>query len=103
MVGRLGRGRRPLDCHLFPRATESEFVYVPMTLSVLRPTVLFPITWRDWDDAKLDAVIAHEMSHVDGGIFYPSTCGLTLRDLLVQPIGLVAESAACRPRRASQR
>jgi beta-lactamase regulating signal transducer with metallopeptidase domain len=47
-----------------PQAAESEFISVPVTMGVLRPVVLLPTTWRDWDDAKLDAVIAHEVSHV---------------------------------------
>jgi hypothetical protein len=33
-------------------------------MGVLHPIVLLPTTWRDWDDAKLDAVIAHELSHI---------------------------------------
>lgn len=47
-----------------PQAAESEFISVPVTMGVLRPVVLLPTTWRDWDDAKLDAVITHEVSHV---------------------------------------
>jgi bla regulator protein blaR1 len=47
-----------------PQALESEFASVPVTMGVLHPVVLLPITWRDWEDAKLDAVIAHEVSHV---------------------------------------
>jgi beta-lactamase regulating signal transducer with metallopeptidase domain len=47
-----------------PQPAESEFISVPVTMGVLRPVVLLPTTWRDWDDAKLDAVIAHEVSHV---------------------------------------
>jgi beta-lactamase regulating signal transducer with metallopeptidase domain len=47
-----------------PQAAESEFISVPVTVGALRSTILLPAGWRDWDDAKLDAVIAHEMSHV---------------------------------------
>ena len=47
-----------------PRATESEFISVPLTMGALRSTILLPSGWREWDDAKLDAVIAHEVSHV---------------------------------------
>ncbi len=46
------------------RLAQSEFVRVPITLGILRPTILLPSTWPTWDEAKLDAVIAHEMSHV---------------------------------------
>jgi beta-lactamase regulating signal transducer with metallopeptidase domain len=47
-----------------PRAAESEFITVPITIGALRSTILLPATWREWEDAKLDAVVAHEMSHV---------------------------------------
>ncbi|MBI3475363.1 MAG: hypothetical protein HY010_06500 [Acidobacteria bacterium] len=47
-----------------PLAAESELISVPVTMGVVRPVVFFPSTWRDWDAAKLDAVIAHELSHV---------------------------------------
>lgn len=47
-----------------PPVAESEFISVPVTMGALRSTVLLPVSWRDWDEAKLDAVIAHEVSHV---------------------------------------
>jgi beta-lactamase regulating signal transducer with metallopeptidase domain len=47
-----------------PRAVESEFISVPVTMGVLQSTILLPACWREWDDAKLDAVVAHEVSHV---------------------------------------
>ncbi len=47
-----------------PQVAESELISVPVTTGVLRPMILLPSGWREWDDAKLDAVIAHEVSHV---------------------------------------
>ena len=47
-----------------PRVAESEFISVPVTMGALRSTILLPACWREWDDATLDAVIAHEVSHV---------------------------------------
>ncbi len=47
-----------------PQAAESEFISVPLTMGVLRPTILLPASWREWDNAKLNAVVAHEVSHV---------------------------------------
>jgi beta-lactamase regulating signal transducer with metallopeptidase domain len=47
-----------------PQAAESEFISVPVTMGVLRPAILLPTAWREWDDTKLDAVFAHEVSHV---------------------------------------
>jgi beta-lactamase regulating signal transducer with metallopeptidase domain len=53
------RGARKL-----PLAHESQRVSVPLTVGVLAPSILLPLSWREWDDTKLDAVIAHEVSHV---------------------------------------
>jgi len=47
-----------------PPVAESDFISVPVTMGALRSTILLPADWREWDDAKLDAVIAHEISHV---------------------------------------
>src|ERR1039458_10148270 len=47
-----------------PRLAESELISVPVTMGAFRPTILLPTDWRNWDAAKLDAVLAHELSHV---------------------------------------
>src|ERR1700722_11074301 len=47
-----------------PETAESELISVPVTLGALRSTILLPQEWREWDDAKLDAVLAHEVAHV---------------------------------------
>jgi beta-lactamase regulating signal transducer with metallopeptidase domain len=47
-----------------PRAAECELISVPLTMGVVRSIILLPVDWQEWDDAKLDAVIAHEVSHV---------------------------------------
>ncbi len=47
-----------------PQVAESDLISVPVTMGALRSTILLPPDWREWDDAKLDAVVAHEMSHV---------------------------------------
>jgi beta-lactamase regulating signal transducer with metallopeptidase domain len=64
MTARLATHAQALGLALIPPATESEFISVPVTMGVLRPIVLLPTSWRDWDDEKLDAVIAHEVSHI---------------------------------------
>jgi beta-lactamase regulating signal transducer with metallopeptidase domain len=50
-----------------PAICESGRIAVPITLGVVRPSILLPANWRNWSDAKLEAVIAHEMSHVGRG------------------------------------
>lgn len=47
-----------------PLVAESEALVVPVTLRVRRPAILLPASWRDWDEAKLSAVLAHEISHI---------------------------------------
>ena len=36
-----------------------------MTLGIVRPAVVLPEDWREWDRVKLDAVLAHERSHIE--------------------------------------
>jgi multidrug efflux system membrane fusion protein len=43
---------------------ESDQVATPVTLGIVRPAIVLPGDWRQWDRAKLDAVLAHERSHV---------------------------------------
>jgi beta-lactamase regulating signal transducer with metallopeptidase domain len=47
-----------------PRLAESELLSVPVTFAVRCPAILLPAGWRDWEPAELDAVLAHEISHV---------------------------------------
>jgi beta-lactamase regulating signal transducer with metallopeptidase domain len=47
-----------------PRLAESELLSVPVTFGVRRPAILLPAGRRDWEPAELDAVLAHEISHV---------------------------------------
>ena len=43
---------------------ESSRVSVPVTMGTVAPRILLPSAWREWDDATLDAVLMHELSHV---------------------------------------
>jgi beta-lactamase regulating signal transducer with metallopeptidase domain len=47
-----------------PELAESPAVAVPVTLGVRRPIILFPTAWRAWSEEKIQAVLAHELSHV---------------------------------------
>ncbi|HLK67623.1 MAG TPA: TonB family protein [Bryobacteraceae bacterium] len=57
---RLLREARPVDGEI----CESSWISVPMTVGWLRPKILLPPTWRDWDETKLEVVLAHERCHV---------------------------------------
>ena len=43
---------------------ESDRIGAPVTLGILRPAILLPADWRAWETEKLDAVLAHERSHI---------------------------------------
>jgi hypothetical protein len=43
---------------------ESADIAAPATLGVHRPVVVLPIDWHEWEPAKLEAVLAHEQSHI---------------------------------------
>ena len=43
---------------------ESPAVATPMTAGIVSPCVLLPVTWREWPEDKLQAVLAHENAHI---------------------------------------
>ena len=43
---------------------ETERVSVPVTLGIMRPAIVLPSDWREWEPTTLAAVLAHERSHV---------------------------------------
>src|ERR1035441_5975369 len=43
---------------------ESAWISVPMTVGWLRPKILLPAGWKEWEAAKLEAVLAHERMHI---------------------------------------
>ena len=43
---------------------ESNRVAAPVVLGIARPIIVLPQDWVSWDQIKLDAVLAHERSHV---------------------------------------
>jgi beta-lactamase regulating signal transducer with metallopeptidase domain len=46
------------------RLATSDCISVPVTMGIFRPTILLPADWSEWEAEKLDAVLAHELSHV---------------------------------------
>ena len=64
MASRMVRRAEFHGLYALPRVSESGLVSVPVTIGVLRPSILLPLGWQDWDDEKLDSILAHEMSHV---------------------------------------
>jgi GWxTD domain-containing protein len=47
-----------------PALRESASITVPMTAGSLRPSILLPSDWREWDREKLAAALTHELAHV---------------------------------------
>lgn len=57
------RGSKPIPS-LGPIVFESTRVVVPGSVGGIRAKILLPRAWRDWDAAKLGAVLAHEGAHI---------------------------------------
>jgi TonB family protein len=60
---RLVKGARRVEGELY----ESGAIAVPMTVGWRCPKILLPLAWRDWDDRRLEAVLAHERAHIGRG------------------------------------
>jgi TonB family protein len=60
-----GAGRRStyFECQDGAEVRMSELT-TPLTCGVVRPLILLPRTARDWDDARMRAVLLHESAHV---------------------------------------
>lgn len=43
---------------------ESASVNSPVTIGVIRPVIVLPADWPQWESAKLRAVLAHETAHI---------------------------------------
>lgn len=43
---------------------ESAEIAVPLAVGCLRPKILLPAEWREWDARKLETVLAHERAHL---------------------------------------
>ena len=61
MGARLLHRARPTDLH---GVRESNHVSSPVTLGIVRAAIVLPPDWREWSEEKLDAVLAHERSHI---------------------------------------
>lgn len=65
LAHKLRRRSRPVEVTATgAEIRESNEVTAPVTVGLLRPVILLPADWRGWDDAKRNAVLAHEQSHV---------------------------------------
>jgi len=69
----IGCSREICDPHLWVKLrslqsgahiAESALISVPITVGIFRSVILLPIGWREWEDSKRNAVLAHEASHV---------------------------------------
>jgi beta-lactamase regulating signal transducer with metallopeptidase domain len=84
---------------------EHPAVRVPVTLGVFQPCILLPSTWRGWGAARLDAVLRHEVAHVDRGDYLARLLAAVhqavfwfnpLSWLIAQRLALLAELASDR-------
>jgi hypothetical protein len=57
-------GMMSKSSRLRARLPESSEVLAPVTAGVLRPSVILPAGWREWDAKTKRAVLAHEFAHI---------------------------------------
>ncbi|MCC6536090.1 MAG: hypothetical protein IT162_00970 [Bryobacterales bacterium] len=58
---RLRRRATPTE---LPGVYETREIGVPVTTGWLRPAVLLPASWREWEPRKREAVLLHERAHI---------------------------------------
>ncbi len=61
---RLVHAARPIECAWAADVYESGWISVPLTAGFLQPRILLPAGWESWEPSKLDAVLAHERTHI---------------------------------------
>jgi multidrug efflux pump subunit AcrA (membrane-fusion protein)/beta-lactamase regulating signal transducer with metallopeptidase domain len=61
---RLLRRSRPVEVAEGIAIRTSASLAAPVALGIGRPVIVLPADWPQWDGAKLEAVLAHERSHI---------------------------------------
>ena len=64
LTRRLVRNARRVETYENTQVFESGRIAVPLTVGWLRPKILVPENWREWEYGKVKAVLAHERAHV---------------------------------------
>ncbi len=55
----------PIPGHHALKLAACDRIVVPLTIGAFRASILLPSDWRQWSPEKLNAVLAHELSHVE--------------------------------------
>jgi beta-lactamase regulating signal transducer with metallopeptidase domain len=105
----LERETGKLGLRRVPQVAESEALSVPATLGVIRPMILLPPGWQEWNEGRTTAVLAHELSHIarrdplrqllgslHRAIFWFSPLGWWLDSTLDELAELASDDAALR-------
>ena len=64
LPARLGSAARVVGVGRYPRILSHPRVCVPCAVGVVRPAVVLPPDWREWNQATLEAVLRHEFAHI---------------------------------------
>jgi beta-lactamase regulating signal transducer with metallopeptidase domain len=105
----LERESRKLGLRNSPRAAESPALSIPAAMGLRHPVVLLPRGWDEWNDSQIEAVLAHELSHIarrdpltqtlsnlHRAIFWFSPLGWWLDGTLVELAEQASDDAALR-------
>ena len=47
-----------------PKLVSNPEIGTPVVFGFIRPTIILPATWKEWDKKKLRAVLLHELTHI---------------------------------------
>jgi beta-lactamase regulating signal transducer with metallopeptidase domain len=57
-------GAREIRLESYPPFSESSRISTPVTIGILIPRILLPLSWGSWPKEKLRAILAHETAHI---------------------------------------
>lgn len=69
MLNELTRLRSEMNIAREVALLESAEITSPVTVGILRPSILLPPSWKDWSPEQQRAAIAHELAHIHSNDF----------------------------------
>jgi beta-lactamase regulating signal transducer with metallopeptidase domain len=57
-------GAREIQLQTYPTFSESSRISTPVTIGILVPRIVLPLSWGSWPREKLSAILAHETAHI---------------------------------------
>lgn len=64
LMARLDKAKQRFRFFHSVRLLVTSSTEIPFCCGIFRPTIIFPESWREWDDEKIDVCLTHEMAHL---------------------------------------